>query len=98
MIGQGFDMNTALMVDGNAIAGELVQIFGRDMTTVVTRCSACAADSAIGELMNFMRGPGAILRCPSCQAVIVRIVRTPTSYFVDVSGAIFLRFARATIP
>ena len=26
------DMNAALMVDGNAVGGELQEIFGRDMT------------------------------------------------------------------
>ena len=36
------DMNTALMVDGNAVAGQLEQIFGRDMTMTVARCAGCA--------------------------------------------------------
>jgi hypothetical protein len=88
------DMNTALMLDGNAVAGELQLIFGRDMTMAVTRCSACEADTEMGALMAFTRGPGAVLRCPSCEAAIVRIVETPAAYYVDTRGAAYVRLER----
>src|SRR5947209_818846 len=68
------DMNTALMVDGNAIAGQLQQIFGRDMTMAMARCAACAREAEMGALMVFTQAPGVVLRCPACQAVIARIV------------------------
>ena len=85
------DMNTALMVDGNAIAGELEQIFGHDMTMAVARCAGCAADSMMATLMAFVRGPGVVLRCPSCESVIVRIVQTPTATYLDARGMVYLR-------
>ena len=85
------DMNTALMVDGNAIAGELQQIFGHDMTTAVARCAGCAADSMMATLMAFVRGPGVVLRCPSCESVIARIVETPAATYLDARGAVYLR-------
>jgi len=88
------DMNTALMVDGNAVAGELEQIFGRDMTMAMTKCAACAADAALGALLAFTRGPGAVLRCPACKAAIVRIVETPAAFYVEARGATYMRFAR----
>ena len=88
------DMNTALMVDGNAVAGELQQIFGRDMTMAVARCSSCAADSALGALMAFVRGPGVVLRCPACEAAIVRIVETASARYIDARGALFMRLER----
>jgi hypothetical protein len=87
-------MNTVLMVDGNAVAVELQQIFGRDMTMAVTRCGSCAADSAVGALLAFVRGPGAVLRCPACQATIVRIVETPAAFYVEARGAAYMRFGR----
>lgn len=87
----GADMNTELMVDGNAIAGELEQIFGRDMTMAVARCASCASGSMMASLMAFVRGPGAVLRCPSCQSVIARIVETPTATYLDARGAMYLR-------
>lgn len=87
----GADMNTELMVDGNAIAGELEQIFGHDMTLAVVRCAGCASDSMLATLMAFVRGPGAVLRCPSCQLVVARIVETPTSTYLDARGAMYMR-------
>ena len=87
------DMNTALMVDGNAIAGQLQQIFGRDMTTAMARCAACAKDAEMGALMVFTQAPGVVLRCPACQAVIARIVETPTAIYLEARGAAFLRMA-----
>jgi uncharacterized protein DUF6510 len=85
------DMNTELMVDGNAIAGELEQIFGRDMTMAVARCAGCAADSMMATLMAFVRGPGVVLRCPSCESVIARIVETPAATYLDTRGAMYVR-------
>jgi Family of unknown function (DUF6510) len=87
------DMNTALMVDGNAVAGELQQIFGRDMTMTVARCAGCSRDAELGALMAFTRGPGVVLRCPACQAAIARIVETPTAIYLEARGAAFLRMA-----
>ena len=72
------DMNTALMVDGNAVAGQLMDVFGRDMTIAVARCA----------------GPGVVLRCPACEAAIARIVETPTAIYVEARGASFLRLPR----
>ena len=85
------DMNTALMVDGNAVAGQLQQIFGRDMTMAVARCAGCANDAEMGALMAFIRGPGVVLRCPACQAAIARIVETPSAIYLEARGATFLR-------
>jgi hypothetical protein len=87
------DMNTALMVDGNAVAGELQQIFGRDMTTTVARCAGCSRDAEMGALMAFTHAPGIVLRCPTCQNAIARIVQTPTAIYLDARGAAFLRMA-----
>jgi hypothetical protein len=87
------DMNAALMVDGNAVAGRLQQIFGRDMTAAVTRCAGCASDAKMGALMAFVRGPGVVLRCPTCQAAIVRIVETSAAIYLDARGAAYFRMS-----
>jgi hypothetical protein len=85
------DMNLALMLDGNAVAGRLQQIFGRDMTTAVTRCAGCASDAEMGALIAFTRGPGLVLRCPACQNAIARIVETPSAIYLDARGAAYVR-------
>lgn len=92
----GMDMNTALMMDGNAVAGRLEDIFGRDMTTALTRCAGCANQAQMGALMAFMRGPGIVLRCPHCEAVIARIVQTGTNVYFDARGALYVRMETRT--
>jgi hypothetical protein len=85
------DMNTALMVDGNAVAGQLQQIFGRDMTMAMARCAGCGNEAEMGALMAFTHAPGVVLRCPACQAAIARIVETPSAIYLEARGAAFLR-------
>jgi hypothetical protein len=46
---------------------------------------------AVGELMAFTGGPGIVLRCPSCGAVMLRIVRTPQHTYLDARGTAMLR-------
>ncbi|MCU1334406.1 MAG: hypothetical protein JWM08_3398 [Candidatus Angelobacter sp.] len=87
------DMNMALMLDGNAVAGRLQQIFGREMTMATARCAGCGSDAQMGALMAFTRGPGVVLRCPSCQAAIARIVETDAAIYLDARGAAYVRMA-----
>jgi hypothetical protein len=84
-------MNTELMLDGNAVAGELQWLFGRDMTMAVARCSGCTTDTEMGALMAFTHAPGVTLRCPACHAAVVRIVETPAAHYLDARGAIYIR-------
>jgi hypothetical protein len=85
------DVNMALMLDGNAVAGRLKQIFGRDMTTAVARCAGCGSDAEMGALMAFTRGPGVVLRCPECRRVIARFVETTTGIYLDARGAAYVK-------
>jgi hypothetical protein len=61
-------------LDGNAIAGDLFAAFGREMTTVIGRCRKCGTASAVAELCVYARAPGAVARCPSCQAPVMVLV------------------------
>jgi Family of unknown function (DUF6510) len=88
------DMNTALMLDGNAIAGQLLEIFGRDMTTAITKCAGCASNAAMGALMAFTQGPGVVLRCPACEAAVARIVETPAAIYLDARGATYVQLIK----
>jgi hypothetical protein len=62
------------LLDGNAIAGDLFAVFGRDMTTIVGRCLNCGAASAVAELCVYPRAPGTVVRCPNCQTVMMVLV------------------------
>jgi ribosomal protein S27E len=75
----------ALMLDGNAIAGLLQEIFGTEMTTAIETCAACGDSQPVGAVYVF-RSAGVTLRCPSCGSVIAKIVRREAEICVDLSG------------
>src|SRR5260221_11304192 len=85
-----------LLVDGNAIAGALEAMFGRDLTAVPGRCAHCGTVSLIGTLRAYVRGPGGVLRCPTCDGVVLRVVETTEATYVDARGAAYLRFERTS--
>jgi len=89
------DINRELMLDANATAGLLYEIFGVEMTAAPTECANCGNEDEIGTLLAFVRGPGIILRCSTCEHVVLRIVQTPDEIFLDARGAVYLRLARA---
>jgi len=86
-----------LMLDGNAAAGVLQEIFGEEMTTALTTCDECATGSQMAMLRVFSGGPGLVLRCPACEAVMVRIAQTPHGTFVDVRGVRQMRLPLPSI-
>ena len=81
-------------VDGNALAGTLAAAFGIDMTDVPGRCAHCGTVTVIGGLRVYDRAPGAILRCPVCDGIVLRVVETVEATYIDARGARYLRFER----
>ena len=77
--------------DGNAAAGALAEIFSPEMTVSVTTCATCGAERPLGELSAYLRAPGLVLRCASCGAVQVRLVRGVERAWLDLSGVRILQ-------
>ena len=90
------DLNRALMMDGNAVAGLLREVFAIEMTASPAKCAHCGAVGALGTLLAFTQAPGVVLRCPACEQVILRIVETPDSIYLEARGAAYLRLERST--
>jgi Family of unknown function (DUF6510) len=88
------DINRELMLDANATAGLLFEIFGAEMTASPTICASCGNSGEIGALLAFTQGPGIVLRCSICENVVLRIVQTPEAVYLDARGAVYLRLAR----
>jgi hypothetical protein len=61
-------------LDGNAVAGALVEHFGEEMTTASGTCAHCHNTSLLGEMLVYLRAPGAVGRCPVCGNVVMVIV------------------------
>ena len=73
-------------VDGNAVAGTLAEIFVIDMTVARTMCASCGDTRPMAELRAYVRSAGTVLRCPSCGAAQVRMVRSPDRAWLDLRG------------
>ena len=73
-------------LDGNAIAGELFEVFGDEMTTAVGTCAHCGASGVVAELRVYMRAPGAVARCARCSGVTMVLVNVRGSERIDLAG------------
>ena len=73
-------------LDGNAAAGVLQEIFGREMTAVAATCATCGTVAPIGESGLYLGGPGTVIRCRSCDAVLVVVTQVRGMYCMDLMG------------
>ena len=96
MSDQSEDINRELMVDGNAVAGLLQDVFGLEMTASPAECAHCGQVNDLGALLAFTQAPGAVLRCPACEEVVLRVVETPYAIYLDARGAAHIRLQRRT--
>ncbi|MBV8479492.1 MAG: hypothetical protein JOY72_04230 [Actinobacteria bacterium] len=73
-------------LDGNAIGGELYDVFGMDMTGVMGVCTYCGAHAPVAEAVVYMRGPGTVARCRACHELHMVLVTIRDVTCVDISG------------
>lgn len=79
-------------LDGNAVAGQLGELFAVEITAATSRCAACGATAPVAALVAYTDGPGSVLRCPACEGVVLRLVRGPRRLWLDLRGAGYLEF------
>ena len=75
-----------IALDGNAIAGDLFEVFGVDLTPATCKCAACGSSSAVAEVVVYMRGPGRVARCRVCGALLIVLVTVRGITCVDLGG------------
>jgi hypothetical protein len=73
-------------LDGNAIAGELFDIFGEDMTTATGTCASCGSTRPLAELAVYRSAPGVVARCSSCENIMIVLVEIRGIRCVDLLG------------
>lgn len=76
-------MSDVRHVDGNAVAGLLVEIFGQEMTASRGQCGGCDRIDVLANVMVYRDAPGDVLRCPVCDSVLMVIVEVRTGYRVS---------------
>jgi hypothetical protein len=79
-------------LDGNAAAGLLSEVFTPEATAAVVRCAQCGAEGAVGAAAVFADAPGLVIRCASCEAVVMRFARIRGRLVADLRGVGMIRF------
>ena len=78
--------NADLKLDGNAIGGLLGEVFVGELTVARSTCGSCGTVREIGALAVYAHAPGAVVRCPSCEAVLLRVARGEGRIWLDLQG------------
>ena len=73
-------------LDVNAAGGILQVTLPFDMTLVEATCAGCGATNAIGGTTAYMHGMGTVVRCQSCDTVLIRIAQARGHYLLDMPG------------
>ena len=94
----GESVADALRLDGNAAAGILSELFVPDLTAARVTCAHCGATRAMGALLVYAHGMGTVVRCPSCDAVVLCVTRVATQVWLDPTGATRIIIAAAAPP
>ena len=79
-------------LDGNAMAGDLREIFAVDVTSALFTCAGCGHADAVATLRLYGPVPGQVARCPHCDDVVLRLVHAPGRVILDLRGAVRLEF------
>jgi hypothetical protein len=91
-------MTEPTFLDGNAMAGALGEVFAVDVTAAMGRCDGCGAVGVLAEAHVFMDAPGAVVRCTSCDSVLLRVVSAPGRTWLDLRGLSYLQLATPADP
>ena len=85
-------------LDGNVLAGALSELFTFDITSATGQCVSCGATRAIGEARVYATAPGLTARCPACDQVVLRLVRSPDRAWLDLRGLTCLEMRMPASP
>ena len=74
------------VLDGNAIGGMLIEVFGAEMTTAVGICGRCGTRGQVAEMAVYRSELGSVVRCRVCDNVLMVFVEVRGITCVDLSG------------
>ena len=74
-------------LDGNAIGGLLLELFGREMTDRRRRAARhCGAVARWPSSSVYLEAPGVVVRCRACDGILLVVVEAHGMRCVDLSG------------
>ncbi|HET6171734.1 MAG TPA: DUF6510 family protein [Gaiellales bacterium] len=71
-----------LVLDGNALAGVFGELFQYELTVARGTCGSCGMTGPLAETRVYAHAPGAVLRCPRCDSVLLTIVKEDGRYWL----------------
>jgi Family of unknown function (DUF6510) len=74
-----------LVLDGNAVAGLLAEVFAAEVTTAHGTCAGCGATEQVGAVRVY-KAAGYVLRCPHCESVLAKLVTDGNRVWLDFRG------------
>ena len=74
------------VLDGNAIGGMLIEVFGAEMTTAVGTCDVCGSVGQVAEMAVYRSELGSVVRCRVCDNVLMVFVAIHGVTCVDLRG------------
>jgi hypothetical protein len=78
------------LLDGNAAAGDLSNLFALDITAAEGQCSHCGTVRPFAQAYLYMDGPGLVARCADCENVLLRLVNAQQCVLLDLRGMAYL--------
>jgi hypothetical protein len=83
---------TQLRLDGNAAAGIVREVFVHELSAARGACASCGAVAQLGSqhLYMYPLSPGAVLRCTTCQDVLMVLVHAGGRYRLGLRGLTWL--------
>ncbi len=85
------DVVQEMLLDGNAVAGVLQEVFAQEMTACPAECASCGQVGMLGSLLAYIHSPGIVLRCPTCGSIVLRLVVTEREIYLDARGAKYVK-------
>jgi hypothetical protein len=82
-------------LDGNAAAGDLSEVFTLEATAATATCAGCGDTGHIADTHVYEAGMGTVLRCPSCDTVLLRVVHARDEVLMEMRGIRVLRWRTA---
>lgn len=79
------------VLDGNAAAGDLRAIFAVDVTAATGQCANCGQAAPLGTAQLYNQAPGLVLRCTSCENILLRMVNASGRTWLDLRGLAYLQ-------
>ena len=74
------------VLDGNAIGGLLIELFGTEMTAATGTCGACGTAGQVAEMAVYQAKLGTVVRCRVCDNVLMVFVEVRGIHCVDLQG------------